>query len=265
MPEYKTLRQLTKSIEDRTVVGIFAVHGNVDDGGDRSHPGAFADSTIKGRDRAAFLWMHDSYSPPTATIDQVRELSKVELPDAVLSYAPDATGAAEVTRTYLDTPRGNEILAGLKAGAIDEMSYAYDIAEHSYTTDEQSGAQVRELYKLRLWDISDVTHGMNPATLGSKANWKDRPLVEHASATEAAIAGLVERIEELKAGRAKQGRVFSSSNFTALESVADRLAELEQNMRDLLRSAEPKANTTMRALLVEYQRTIAQLNGVSIL
>jgi uncharacterized protein len=261
MPEYKTLPQLTKSIADRTVTGIFAVHGNVDDGGDRSHPGAFADSSIKGRDRAAFLWMHDAYAPPTATIDSIRELSKTELPDAVRGFAPDATGAAEVTRTYLETPRGNEILAGLKAGAIDEMSYAYDVAEHSDTTDE-SGKTVRELYKLRLWDISDVTHGMNPATLGSKAIWKDRPLVEQAHAVETAIADLVERIQDVKAGRAKQGRVFSASNYAALESVAGELATLEARMRDLLSSAEPKANIDMRLLLVEYQRTIAQLNGV---
>ena len=264
MREYKTLPQLTKTIADRTVVGVFAVHGNVDAGGDRSHPGAFADFTIKGRDRAAFLWMHDSGAPPTATIDSVRELGKTELPDAVRSFAPDATGAAEVTRTYLDTPRGNEILAGLRAGAIDEMSYAYDVAEHSYTTDETSGVTVRELYKLRLWDISDVTHGMNPATLGSKAIWKDRPLVEQAAWLKDQAADLVERIDHLQAERAKAGRVFSSANYAALEGVADDLALLEKNMRDLLSKAEPKANVDMRRLLLDYQLTVARFNGVSL-
>ena len=37
-----------------------------------------------------------------------------------------------VTRTYLDTPRANEVLAGLKAGAIAEMSYAYDVTKWDY-------------------------------------------------------------------------------------------------------------------------------------
>lgn len=262
--EYKQLPAFTKSIADRTVVGLFAIHGNVDDGGDRSHMGAFADTTIKGRDRAVFLWMHNTYDPPTATIDGIREIGPTELPDAVRSYAPDASGAAEVTRTYLDTPRGNEILAGLKAGAISEMSYAYDIAEYTVTTDEASGNQVRELYKLRLWDISDVCHGMNGATIGSKVlDWKAQPLTMHAGAVEAAIRDLADRITDLKQQRAKQGRVFSSANYTALEGVADDLALLEKNMRDLLSRSEPKTANDARRLLLDFQRTLARLNGVS--
>ncbi len=264
MPEYKTLPAFVKSIADRTVVGLFAIHGNVDDGGDRSHPGAFGDTTIKGRDRAVFLWMHNSYEPPTATIDTVRELGPTELPDAVKSYAPDATGAAEVTRTYLETPRGNEILAGLKSGAIQEMSYAYDIAEYTVTTDEQTGRSIRELYKLRLWDISDVNHGMNPATIGSKVvDWKAQPLTMHAGAVEAAIRELAERIQDLKQQREKQGRVFSSANYTALEGVADDLAQLEKNMRELLSRAEPKQKDDIRQLWLQTQRTLATLNGVT--
>lgn len=264
MPEYKKLPAFTKSIADRTVIGLFAIHGNVDDGGDRSHPGAFSNTSIKGRDRAVFLWMHNAYEPPTATIDGVRELGPTELPDAVRGFAPDATGAAEVTRTYLDTPRGNEILAGLKAGAIEEMSYAYDIAEYTLTTDETTGNQVRELYKLRLWDISDVNHGMNPATLGSKMlDWKAQPLTMHASAVEAAIRELDDRIADLKRQREKQGRMFSSSNYTALEGVADDLSALEKNMRELLSRAEPKHNDDIRRLMLHTQRTLATLNGVT--
>jgi hypothetical protein len=207
--------------------------------------------------------MHNTYDPPTATIDGIRELGPTELPDAVKSYAPSASGAAEVTRTYLDTPRGNEILAGLKAGAIQEMSYAYDIAEYTITEDEATGNQVRELYKLRLWDISDVCHGMNPATIGSKVvDWKAQPLTTHAGAVEAAIRELAERIADLKAQREKQGRVFSSANYTALEGVADDLSQLEKNMRELLSRAEPKTATDIRLLMLQTQRTLATLNGV---
>src|SRR6188472_1487140 len=125
MPEYKQLRHATKSIDGRTVTGIAAVHGNVDDGGDKSWPGSFADTNVDGRDRAVFLWMHDSSAPPTASINYVREVPRAQLPPKVLEFAPDATGGVEVSRSYLDTPRGNEILAGLTAGALNEMSYAY--------------------------------------------------------------------------------------------------------------------------------------------
>src|SRR5690349_10318507 len=99
--EQKAQHHEVKSIEERTVVGIVCVHGNVDDGGDRSHPGSFADTHVNGRDRARFLWMHNASEPPIATINYVREVSRDQLPQKVLSYAPDATGGVEVSRTYL--------------------------------------------------------------------------------------------------------------------------------------------------------------------
>ena len=48
MPEYKQLAYATKAITDRTVIGIACVHGNIDDGGDRSWPGSFADTRSTG-------------------------------------------------------------------------------------------------------------------------------------------------------------------------------------------------------------------------
>lgn len=263
MPEYKVSPHFVKAIDDRTVVGLFAIHGNRDDGGDRSHPGAFADTLIKGRDRARFLWQHMSWDPPIATIDAVRELSRAELPDAVLSFAPDATGAAEVSRTYLNTPRANEILEGIKAGALDEMSYAYDIAEYTITTDEDSGQQTRELYKLKLWDISDVNWGMNPATVGSKSlDWKVRPLSDHAGAVEAAIHEFAERIAELKERRLKEGRTFSAANAARIGTIAEGLAEASAELKRLLAESEPKHHDDIRRLYAEYQRTLASFNGV---
>jgi hypothetical protein len=124
--EYKATPQFTKQIENRTVIGIFAVHGNVDEGGDRSWPGSFADTRVHGRDRVRFLWQHRSVDPPIAVVNYIRELSRNELPDSVTTYAPDAMGGVEVSRTYLYTLIGNEVLTDLKAGAIDEMSYAFD-------------------------------------------------------------------------------------------------------------------------------------------
>src|SRR5450759_1178414 len=120
MPEYKSGTQHISKIDGRSVVGIFAVHGNVDEVGDISHPGAFVKTFQERSGRIQFLWMHDMFSPPVAVIKSLREIGRNELPKGVLSVAPDATGGAEVTREYLDTERGNEILAGLKAGAINQ-------------------------------------------------------------------------------------------------------------------------------------------------
>ena len=49
MIETKSLPQFHTKIDGRTVRGIFAVHGNVDAGGDRSHPGSFGDFLAGGR------------------------------------------------------------------------------------------------------------------------------------------------------------------------------------------------------------------------
>jgi hypothetical protein len=142
--EFKTLPQFqTKAIADRTVTGVFCVHGNRDDGRDRSHNGALADYGQGGRIRVRHLWNHGGgwldrgQTPPIAAIKAIRELSREQLPEAVVKFAPDATGGVEVEREYLDTPRGNEILAGIKAGAIDEMSYAYDVLKATYTSTSQ--------------------------------------------------------------------------------------------------------------------------------
>lgn len=260
--EYKTLQHATKSIDGRTVIGIAAVHGNVDEGGDKSWPGSFADTTIDGRDRAVFLWMHDSGDPPTASINYVREIKARELPPAVLSYAPDATGGVEISRTYLDTPRGNEILTAITAGAIDEMSYAYVPIAYDY--EELDGKTIRNLRKVQIYDYSDVTWGMNPATVGSKSDWKIRPLADHASALEDAIAIFSTRLAELKERRAKAGRTFSAANTTRIVTIADAMAEAAADLKTMVANAAPaqSSNDALR-LYLESQRILATMHGVS--
>lgn len=260
MPEYKHLAHATKAIDGRTVVGIVAVHGNVDEGGDKSWPGSFSDPAVDGRDRAVFLYMHDPMQPPTAAINYVREVRASDLPPKVMAYAPDATGGVEVSRTYLDTPRGNEILTGLQAGAIHEMSYAYNAVQYDF--EEIEGKTIRNLRKVEIFDYSDVAWGMNPATVGSKAAWKDRPLTDHATALEEAIRDFASRLAELKDRRAKAGRTFSAANTTRIGGIADDLAKAAVDLKTMLQDSEPKQTIDGRGLLIEYERTLARLSGV---
>src|SRR5262245_14500099 len=172
--EFKSAATFIKSIKGREVVGLFAVHGNVDEGNDISHPGSFT-KTINERvaaGRVKHLWSHtgmgffDSPQPPTAVIRSMRELTRAELPEVVVQKTPSASGGVEVTREYLDTPRGNEVLEGIKAGAITEMSYGYNAIVYDFS--EVDGEQVRNIREVRLWETSDVLWGMNEATLASK-------------------------------------------------------------------------------------------------
>lgn len=272
--EYKSVKAAVMGIEDRTVTGIFCVHGNLDDGdgwtsrGDRSHPGLFGDFTVDGRRRAVFLWQHRSQDPPIATIDQLFEVARADLPPAVLKYAPDATGGVAVKRTYLDTPRGSEVLAGLVAGAITEMSYAYDPTRwdlEKEDDDERYRPPIRNLYEADLYDISDVNWGMNPAT--SADGSKGQPLDVHHATVLAAVGDYIKRYKHLSELRAKEGRVLSGENRKRIEDAVKALGDATTALNDLLAATEPKQQPnrdTVRRLYLETQRTLARLNGVTI-
>lgn len=259
--EYKASPAFTKAIDGRTVEGIFAVHGNVDEGGDRGHPGLFGDGTAGGRMRARFLWQHDASAPPIARIDRVYEVASVDLPPAVRLYAPDATGGVAVTRTYLDTPRASEVLAGLTAGAITEMSYAYQPKQWAFTEGDD-GRVVRDLYRADLLDISDVLWGMNPAT--SADGQKRSPMFVHHETVLAAVKDYTTRYQEIAALRAKEGRILSGESRKRIEGAIEALAEAESALRDLLTAAEPlktappepekAGRADVRAAFVEWQR-----------
>lgn len=263
MPEYKSLPQFTKAIDDRTVEGIFCVHGNIDSGRDRSHPGLFGDFTSGGRKRTVFLWQHDSSAPPIAAITRIYDVAAADLPPAVKAYAPDATGGVAVVRTYLDTPRGNEVLAGLKAGAITEMSYAYDPTRWDYEEQSDGGFPFRNLYAADLMDISDVTWGMNPATSADGTKTGRPILVEHATVL-AAVAAYTDRYQQLSELRAKEGRVLSGENRTRIKEAVDALEAARKALDGLLAATDPQKTLTPddAQLFAEYQRTVRYLNGV---
>jgi HK97 family phage prohead protease len=266
MIDYKATPQFTKSIDGRTVTGIFAVHGNVDEGGDRSWPGSFSNITTNGRDRTRFLWQHNGQEPPIATIKSIREVPRQDLPASVLAYASEATGGVEVTREYLDTTRGNEVLAALKAGAIEEMSYAYDVT--AYDFEDADGKQIRNIRGVKLFDVSDVNWGMNPATVASKGlPVPGMPFLEYSDWVVSAVEEFVRLAENRKQFRAKEGRQFSSANVARLQAIHDGLLAASSDLKTLLDATAPPKTADPSAVqkaLMEFQRLQAQLNGVSL-
>lgn len=268
--EYKSSKSFMMGIDGRTATGIFAVHGNVDDGdgwttsGDRSHPGLFGDFSVEGRERAVFLWQHNSNEPPIATIDQLFEVARADLPPAVLKYAPDATGGVAVKRTYLETPRASEVLAGLTSGALSEMSYSYDLKrwDEEKTEGNAYTPPIRNLYEADLYDVSDVNWGMNPATSADGA--KGQSITTQHAAVLAAVAAYTDRYKQLAALRAKDGRVLSGDNRKRIEAAVEALGTATTTLNDLLTATEPKQQQDMRQLWLHTQVTLARLNGVTL-
>jgi phage head maturation protease len=215
--EYKVVPSFIKSIEGRTVTGIFAVHGNIDAYNDVSYNGSFTKTMQErgpmGAGKIMHLWNHnmDMFAgPPVAVVKSLREVGRDELPPEVLKMAPTATGGAEVVREYLDTPRGNEVLAAIKAGAVTEMSYAYDAVKFDFS--ERDGTQVRNLYEEKLYETSDVLWGANEATLASKGLL---PTIEV----------MVKQWRRQLAG-IKAGARHSASDYKLINSIHDMAANL---------------------------------------
>jgi HK97 family phage prohead protease len=225
--EWKAVPSYTQSIEDRTVTGFASVFGNPDDGDDIVHKGAFNKTIQESAKRVRHLWQHAVHEPPTALVKQLREVGREELPADLLRDYPEATGGLVVTREYLTTPRGEEALAGIKAGAIAEMSFGYETLVKDFT--KRGSKTFRNLRELRLYETSDVNWGMNPATRAAKSE----------DEVDTWAAYVLEQIAGLKAGLSpvfqfKEGRVISTLNLGKLKSAIDALQQV-------LASAEPPA------------------------
>jgi HK97 family phage prohead protease len=168
--EFKASATAIKGIDGRTVTGIASTFGVLDMYNDIVNRGAYK-KTIKERPgKIRHLWMHNFREPPIATINKLSEVGRDALPEQIKADYPEATGGLEITRTYLDTPRGNEILQGLLSDppAINEMSIGFDPIKWEVEENEDEGKFIRYLQEIRLWDTSDVTWGANPATIGKK-------------------------------------------------------------------------------------------------
>jgi len=235
---YKTLPYFVKEMDAKTrvVTGIFAVHGNVDSGGDMSVNGSFGKRLSEGRSRVRFLWNHNSMNPPIASVKSIREVGRDELPAKVLDWAPEATGGVEVTRKYYsDIPLADWVFKGIEEGDVSEMSYAYDIHEFSIKKLED-GKEIRVLQDVELYDVSDVNWGMNPATAGVKGlPVSGTTFVQHSAMVEATVEEFLTRVKDRKSFRAHEGRTLS-------DGVRTRLAKMATEIEVILRETEPRAD-----------------------
>lgn len=265
--ERKAVEMFTKEIQDRTVTGIAAVIGNIDSGYDRIWKGAFKKTIKEGSGRVRHLWMHDFMQPPTAKILELSEIGKDELPEEVLKKAPEAMGGLKVVREYLRTSRADEILEGVKAGAINEMSFAYDAVKFDFEEVEEGdgkGIMIRNLREVRLFDTSDVNWGMNEATVASKGI---APYLENYRGKLGDGYGVYEKLAAIAGGaldpeQLKAGRVLSGAN---LEKLKNALAVLEE----ILLAAEPseedaKAQTRALTEAVLQRLAIAERDSIFI-
>lgn len=221
-----SLTNLKAKSAGRVRVGVCAVMGNVDAWGDRIHPGAFAKTISENLKSVRHLWNHDYTQPPIASIKELRELTREELPPEVLAKARDATGGLLVAREYFNNDLANWVLEAIDAGDINEMSFAYDIIKSAETKEETGLADmptrfIRELYELKLYDTSDVNWGMNGATVAVGAkNLNTLPL-------GAILSHLQFHQSEIKAGSRN-----SAADIALIKNIHDLSVELGASCAD---------------------------------
>ncbi|MEA2942600.1 MAG: uncharacterized protein QOD09_3129 [Bradyrhizobium sp.] len=123
---------------DGAIEGYASLFGEVDAARDMVMPGAFA-QTLKQRGlrKIPMLFQHDPSEPVGIWLD----------------LAEDWRGLKARGRLIPDVMRARELLALLKAGAVDGLSIGYRTVRGQI--DPKS--RVRRLYQVDLWEISIVT------------------------------------------------------------------------------------------------------------
>jgi HK97 family phage prohead protease len=139
-----------KSIsEDGTFTGYASLFGVTDLGGDSVQPGAFTKS-LK--------------SKPASKVKMLRGHDTSEPIGVWTSILEDARGLKATGQLILDTVKGRETYALLKAGALDGLSIGYRTKKDSFDRTKK----VRMLNELELHEISIVTFPMLPSATISR-------------------------------------------------------------------------------------------------
>jgi len=158
--------------DDGLFVGYASVYGVKDRGGDIVMPGAFTKSLqTYPAGRVKMLWQHDRSEP-------IGVWTKFE---------EDARGLKAEGRLILETAKGREAHALMKAGAVDGLSIGYRTVRDAI--DRAKGARL--LHELELREVSIVTFPMNEdATVSSvkSSNSTIRELVDALNGARRAIA-----------------------------------------------------------------------------
>lgn len=153
-PETKTVALDLKAVDDEgRFEGYASVFGEVDLGQDVVSAGAFTKS-LKAR--------------PAARVKLLRQHDQSEPIGVFSDIVEDAKGLRVKGKLILETAKGRETHALMKAGALDGLSIGY--ATKSARYDKAKG--VRMLDEVELHEISVVTFPMLPsATVSSVKNY----------------------------------------------------------------------------------------------
>lgn len=175
-----------KETEDGSGIfeGYASVFGNVDSYGDKVIQGAFAKSLAKSfpNDGAGIpcYWSHRMDDPEFI-------LGKT------ISAVEDEHGLKVRVSLDLDNPKAAAAYRALKAGAVNQMSFAYEVVDSHFVPEK--GAKfggVNELRELNIFEVSVVQIGANTATSIDMV----KSAMKNDDSVSISTPGAIERLEE---------------------------------------------------------------------
>lgn len=237
-------RKSFKVVEFKTLAApgeyeaIVSVFNNIDDGGDRVLPGAFADC-IAANPNPPVVWSHMWGIPP---IGETLEWKENDV--GLWTHSRLFVGKGE------DHMYARMCYAGMKAPGrpLREFSFAYDILDSGYVT--ENGEEVYELRKLDVFEHGPCLVGMNRETeLLQVAGRSGLP--EH----QAPAGGKRERVTlgALGAARKDGGGVMDG-----LEQIAGLIAAVDATLDEAL-AALPDDVPTAVSLLTALDVVVDEL------
>lgn len=184
-------------------IGYASVFGNKDSYGDIVQPGAFKETLAEwdgAKENLPVLWGHDMQDP----------FSNIGI---VTAAEEDKHGLKVTAQLDLENPKAAQVYRLLKAGAVGQMSFAYDVIEGHAEKSAEAG-DFYSLDKLKLYEVSIVPIGANQET-----------------------EILAVKIAREVAGKA--GRVISAKNETALRDALTQLEGSAAQIKDVLAALDP--------------------------
>lgn len=226
---------VTKTDDELGIVEtVFAVFGNLDLGNDIIHPGAFAKTFVERGHKVKLLDQHntDSVLRVLGKPLSFRELTADELPTDLLKEYPEATGGAWAQVQFnMKTQAGHDAFQHFRAGDISEWSFGYDALDKDFA--EIDKVEVRNLRTIKLYELSPVIWGMNPATTTTSAK-EEKPAPEE---TENSI-----RI------RVKDPGGFQEDSFRTISIDKDR------GIQAVIGRLEGETTTTVQAYIFNKEK-----------
>jgi HK97 family phage prohead protease len=154
--ETKTVAaRVTEAKADGTATALVSVFGNVDLGGDRVMPGAFARSLGEWRakgDPIPVIWSHD-WDNPESFVGWADPKDITE----------SADGLVVPMQFDTDRQRAEQVHHLLKSRRVTQFSFGYFVREYEDVDDPEYG-KVRELRDVDLFEVGPTLLGMNPET-----------------------------------------------------------------------------------------------------